>query len=360
VAGARSVGLDVTGAKCGTVLVAVAAAFSGWFWTPSAARAYCRLTTDPQYTFGCNTAGTPLAWTRRCVEVALDDATVQVLPVHAVRALLAGAYASWTAVSCAGKDVGLTVRLVAAPATCAVAQRNERGPNANIVAFVEDWEARGYADQALALTFVWNDSHSGEILDADTMINLGHGPFLLCDQQSCDAHSVDLGAVLAHEAGHFFGLAHSQDPAALMNATYDHTTAARRRLAPDDETGLCAIYPADASTSCQEADFTPPGGLSLACVDAGAPDSGLPAQVKRGGGCSAASAHPATGSGVWLSMIAGFGFALVLRRMRRDSAGHARRHVTPACRMAHSRWHRRIRIDRIRRRRSGAVRLRNH
>lgn len=285
----------------------------------STAHAYCRLTTETQLIYACNTAGTPLAWHRHCLEVGLDDATVQVLPLARVRAVLADAYATWTEVSCAGSPVGLDVRVLATPATCAMAQHEQHGPNANVVAFVSDWEARSYSDQALALTFVWHDSHSGEIFDADTMINLEHGPFLLCDMQSCSARSVDLGAVFTHEAGHLFGLAHSQDADALMNATYDHTTAARRTLAADDEAGLCAIYGQRASTSCNDADFTPAGGLSLACVDAGVSDASVPSRTKPRGGCAVTSpcATVGGGSGFW---IRGSGLMLALLLVRRRAA----------------------------------------
>jgi hypothetical protein len=54
-----------------------------------------------------------------------------------------------------------------------------------------------------------------------------------------DSRNVDLLTVAAHEIGHTLGLAHSEDPGALMFASYD---GPRRSLGTDDIAGIQALY----------------------------------------------------------------------------------------------------------------------
>ena len=52
----------------------------------------------------------------------------------------------------------------------------------------------------------------------------------------------DLQTVFAHELGHVLGLAHSEERAATMYATYNPGTTGQGELEADDRAGLCAIY----------------------------------------------------------------------------------------------------------------------
>ena len=85
--------------------------------------------------------------------------------------------------------------------------------------------------EAYGLTLVWHDPQSGEILDADIQINLhrGLGTITACQEQCAGEHDVDLQNVLTHEAGHFLGLAHSQDHDATMygQAAFGQTSSAK-------------------------------------------------------------------------------------------------------------------------------------
>ena len=280
------------------------------------AAAYCRLTTEQQLVLGCNDAGGPLRWQRRCFEIALADRTVEVLPAAEARSLLAEAVSTWTATRCGDHGVGLEARVAAQPADCDLAQWNATGKNVNVVAFVNDWQDRGYSQEALALTFVWHDGTSGEIFDADTMINLDHGPFLDCATQTCNARSADLGAVFTHELGHFFGLAHSQDEAALMNATYAHSTATRRALSPDDIAGICAIYDTPDAPACSMDSFLPLGGRSLTCAPAMSSVDTAAADTMRRPSASC-SAEPARPRGARWARSAALAWILLCVRIRR-------------------------------------------
>ena len=74
---------------------------------------------------------------------------------------------------------------------------------------------------------------------------------------------VDLLSVATHEAGHFFGLAHSSDPEASMFAAYTPGTITQRTLHADDVAGICDAYPA--GTGAGECDTVPRHGFSTLC-----------------------------------------------------------------------------------------------
>ncbi len=67
---------------------------------------------------------------------------------------------------------------------------------------------------------------------------------------------------MTHEAGHFLGLAHSQDPNATMRPGYPPHSTVLRTPSIDDIAAICNAYPLKAATVC---DPTPRGGLADAC-----------------------------------------------------------------------------------------------
>lgn len=105
------------------------------------------------------------------------------------------------------------------------------------------------AGDALAYTLVTSETSTGRILDADTAYDAFDFQFKDLAVSQCDgtvdvAHCADVQNTMAHEAGHFLGLAHSDDPNATMyfRVTSDYETS-KRDLNEDDVAGLCAIYP---------------------------------------------------------------------------------------------------------------------
>jgi MYXO-CTERM domain-containing protein len=154
----------------------------------------------------------------------------------------------------------------------------------NVVYFMAD----GYAEagEALAVTLVSFDDATGEIIDADIVINGRYAFAVLaadCTPTSEDvaipndpveqttapyaygsAEPFDLVHVVAHETGHLLGLLDAvAEPNDLMFLYTSPHDAARRAPAPDDVAGLDALY----STSSQ--------GCTMAPGPHGASDMGL-------------------------------------------------------------------------------------
>jgi hypothetical protein len=277
------------------------------------AHGYCRKTTcetcpvDPDT--GCTTGGQPLVWPGECVSFALGRrSSVYVSNADAHRIAME-AFDAWQSVTCPGSGGPPSIHVTDAfgRTSCGLAEYSRTGANANSILFRDDeWPYEG-ADNALGLTSVAFDSVTGEILDADIEIN-STAPLSLTDEVAPD-HD-DLLSILTHEAGHFLGLAHSQDSEAVMRPVYTSGTASLRVPTADDIAGICAIYPPDRrAVPC---DFTPHAGFASEC----------PLGVYKGGCAVTRARRPAS-----LAWLAVFG-AIALVRRRADRAWTSRRPST--------------------------------
>jgi hypothetical protein len=86
---------------------------------------------------------------------------------------------------------------------------------------------------------------TGEIVGADIEINTSsQHPIVSTVDGSVPSGAYNVQSILLHEAGHFLGLAHSQDTSAVMYAYYP---AVSTTLTDDDVNGICALYPTDTS-----------------------------------------------------------------------------------------------------------------
>jgi hypothetical protein len=92
----------------------------------------------------------------------------------------------------------------------------------------------------------------------------------------------DFLSVVTHEAGHFLGMAHSDQPNSTMFFSYDRALTVSRELRADDIDGICSIYRPDGSRTVLNTqvfvapgcDPTPIGGYSTQCIDKGCNSSG--------------------------------------------------------------------------------------
>jgi MYXO-CTERM domain-containing protein len=227
-----------------------------------------------------------------------------------LRDVLERSLSTWTSVTCdTGVSTGLSVDVIDEENVCAAPIHYRGGRNVHAVTVVASgWASeRGHDTRALAVTYVWHDPSTGEILDADIELNEENKDFHVCALPGCtdviplDSAVADLENTLTHELGHYFGLAHTpDDDLATMYAEASFGETTKRDLQPDDAEGICAIYPAGSlPDTC---DPTPAGGLGLDCT---APPAC---------GCHAPGTGGRAGAGLGLLAVA---LVLAIRARRR-------------------------------------------
>ena len=300
-------------AFCGLALVSsLAAASEARAWCQSctveappaascAQSCFCPVDTNPDAHF--------LFWDRSCMELSVMDMPGPAFTTAELDSAIDRSFARWTELDCGGgRRPGFEIRRTDDRALCDIAQYVSGEGNANTIAVVHDgWEERaGHDRAAFALTTTFFLLSTGEIVDADMELNEEHWDFATCPEEGCMDGSVDLENTLTHEAGHFFGLAHTNvDIESTMWACADAGETFKRTLAPDDIEGMCTIYGPDALPS--ECRFTPRGGFDPFCAE----------DRKEGCGCRVAAA---TSSAPW-SLLVLFGVVLGWRVSRRGARG---------------------------------------
>ncbi|MFO0712944.1 MAG: matrixin family metalloprotease [Sandaracinus sp.] len=266
---------------------------------PSRAEAWCQMvsgnvrpTVEEPCVLASNHEGIhPLAWRHRCTSISVSSALPpRDLTIAEVRSVLETSFGTWTTVDCGGGTTGLDVDVLADTNACTEAIHNTSGHNVHSILFVsEGWSSdRAHDPRAYAVTYVWHDPETGEILDADMEINQQRGEYAICPEEGCTDGRIDLPNVLTHEIGHYFGIAHSpDDPFATMYASAPAGETIKRSLTADDTGALCTMYPPGALPSA--CDPAPQGGLDLSCAPQGNCGCRVP------GGAPGASSHAMLG-----------------------------------------------------------------
>lgn len=301
--------------------LAVLLATVGSLAFPATAHAYCRASAcpsgvgegalcEPSQGTDC---GKPLRWKRDCVGIAVQKDASDSVTYPVAKGTVRAAFEEWESSGCGEEGPGIHVEILN-KVECGKVEYNQDAANVNVLVFRDDgWPHDDDGVHNIALTTVTFDKDTAEIYDADIEVNTTK--FDLTVSNEVGLTDKDLLAVLTHEAGHFFGLAHSEDPGATMNAVYnDSEPFAFRSVEADDQSGICAAYPPKDLKACNP---IPRHGFASACGD------GQSAST-----CSVAPhvAPPADESRALLmgAAVAGLGGVLALRRARRRNRSAAR------------------------------------
>ncbi|MCB9653050.1 MAG: matrixin family metalloprotease [Deltaproteobacteria bacterium] len=128
----------------------------------------------------------------------------------------------------------------------------------NLVAWFDDrTEVARYISSVglLGATLTWHSTQTGEIFDADIILN---GAYFrlddIADQTTCEEtttrnRAYDLRSTLVHEIGHFIGFDHDLNADSTMLATAEPCEIKKRDLTADNMLGLCTVYPAGKPTA---------------------------------------------------------------------------------------------------------------
>ncbi len=252
------------GTICGITLFAVLA-------SAGPARAFCRTTTVPPplgynpANSGCWTEGTPLVWSTDHAPYGVSSAASKQVSLAEATRVADAAFQTWNRTPCEGgppalqayddgpiDDVpdasylvpaGTDASILSAWAACAESDQCSASAHDVIVFDDEGWPHDDPVN-TLALTTVTYGPNDGRIFEAYTEVNSAQHTLTTLEPPPDDG-SYDLQAILTHEAGHFFGLAHSMDTSAVMYAFYQPGAIA---LTPDDVDGICSVQPPPSSS----------------------------------------------------------------------------------------------------------------
>lgn len=259
----------------------------------------------------CIVGGKTLHYKSPCLSfgVAAGQAAVLGLSDQEFESLVARAFERWQSVDCGdGRGPGLSVQSAGVVETERAFYCKEPSLNLSVWLLMDDWQkedsALGYANSIYA-------EDDAEIFDCDVELNAHKILMEVPEDLIEDA----LLSIITHEAGHFLGLAHSDDTDAVMFAAYNRNDLLSRDLTPDDVDGICAVFP----PSEQRLDCSSPG-VSEAALDEAACERALLPPTSSS--CAIVDRGPRNGSfagaAVW-GMLGVFAWSYRRRRSRFES-----------------------------------------
>jgi hypothetical protein len=183
------------------------------------------------YSLKVDADGHSIRWHDDTVVWTLDAAGARDLSARETVDAVRGAFDAWDAAT-----PGLKV-VYGGRVEDEVVGYDPAGENTNHVAFGRDVWA--FAPDALAVTLSTHRQRTGELLDADIVVNEMNFEWAV---GAPDVH--DLQNAMTHEVGHFLGLAHSDVHDASMYASAPVGETEKRDLHDDDVQAARVLYPA--------------------------------------------------------------------------------------------------------------------
>ena len=246
------------------------------------------------YTMNRTKAGKAIIWCKSSVVVYVDTTHVKNVPgvVDAVRA----AFATWNSFGVPTKVqvVAVNKRLKA-----------DSNDDMNVVRWEQgEWK---WASHHVAQTVRRAGSVTGCIKEADIILNAKTFGWGVLSKNKANLSQYDVQNVLAHEAGHFFGLDHSDQGEATMYSTTPQGETSKRSLSQDDLNGIVHVVQEFNSRYSLSNDPAQPISTE---------PPGEPEDLDRMGGCSVGgdTSPPAP----WLLVLLGL---MGLSRWRRGRSG---------------------------------------
>jgi len=306
---------------------AAAACAVAVFAFSSPARAFCRTITQDvppswdSHTHGCFKGdpsvpkGWPakfLWWSTQCVGYSLQKDASRQVPLDQATEVAAQAFDVWAQAACATGHPSVHA-VDSGPVECSEVRYNkdtDHEANQHVIVFRDAAWPHDDPNNTLGLTTMTFDTETGEIYDADMEINTAQHPISVGGSTG-----YDLATIMTHEAGHFYGIAHSELTTAIMYAQYQANATA---LTADDVEAICTIYTPEGKRNTTDGvvaegacDSTPRHGFATTC-DAPAID---PPVEKKGCTCVGAGAGGVgSGGGGVMAGLAMLGLAVMRRR----------------------------------------------
>jgi hypothetical protein len=230
--------------------------------------------------------GRALVWNRQAINVVLDSEGAP--PTEGVEDAVRAGFAAWT-------DSGVPMKVK-------LRSRSRAGEvgkdGTNVIRWVSaEWP---YEERVVAMTVSLYRRSTAAIREADIVLNARDHAWGVSTEGT---DTLDIQNVLAHEAGHLFGVAHSPDPEATMFATTPAGEVTKRTLSADDRAAVDALI-IELSTRFD---------IKAEARREAEPTRGTASNAlgRQGAGCSASGRAATRG---WLSYALLLGSLLLLRR----------------------------------------------